>query len=98
WHTKNSAALLTPEVETFTHRHLRGRLINTAGVFVHEVGGIETHVHVVISVAPTVLISELVGQLKGGASHPPNPQLGRGRVLEWQDGYGVVSFGRGDLE
>jgi REP element-mobilizing transposase RayT len=65
-------------------------------VFVHEVGGIETHVHLAISVAPTVLVSELVGQLKGASAHEANHRLGR-KVLEWQAGYGVVSFGTRDL-
>jgi len=49
-----------------------------------------------VSVAPTVLISELVGQLKGSSAHEANHQFGR-KVLEWQAGYGVVSFGTRDL-
>ncbi len=33
------------------------------------------------------------------SSHDVNEQLGlRGKVLEWQAGYGVVSFGTGDLD
>jgi putative transposase len=98
WHTKQSLPLLTPDVEAFTHRYLRGRLINTPGVFIHEVGGIETHVHLAVSVLPTVLISDLIGQLKGASSHEVNRQLGRGgKLLQWQEGYGVVSFGTKDL-
>ena len=96
WHTKESAPLLTPDVEALVYHYLRGRCINTPGVYVHEVGGIETHVHLAMSVAPTVLISELVGQLKGAAAHEANHKLGR-KVLEWQAGYGVVSFGTRDL-
>lgn len=98
WHTKQSLPLLTPDVETFTHRYLRGRLINTPGAFIHEIGGIETHVHLVVSVAPTILISELIGQLKGSSSHEANKQFGGGKVLQWQEGYGIVSFGTRDLE
>jgi putative transposase len=96
WHTKESAPLLGPDVEKVVHHYLRGRCINTPGVFVHEVGGIETHVHLAISIAPTVLVSELVGQLKGASAHEANQRLGR-KVLEWQSGYGVVSFGTRDL-
>jgi putative transposase len=99
WHTKLSQPLLTPKVENETHHYLRGRLINTPGVFCHEVGGTETHVHVVMTIPPTVLISELIGQLKGSLSHDINAKLGAGRkILEWQTGYGVVSFGTKDLE
>ncbi len=98
WHTKESAPLLTPEVEAVVHHYLRGRCINTRGVYVHEVGGIETHVHLCVSVPPTLLISDFIGQLKGSSSHEANQKLGEVRkVLEWQTGYGVVSFGRKDL-
>jgi putative transposase len=96
WHTKESAELLVPDVEKVVHHYLRGRCINTPGVFVHAVGGIETHVHLAVSIAPTVLISEFVGQLKGASAHEANQRFGR-KVLEWQTGYGVVSFGTRDL-
>jgi hypothetical protein len=43
-------------------------------------------------------ISRWIGQLKGGASHDVNHQAGnRQPVLEWQAGYGAVSFEKGDL-
>ena len=98
-HTKSSIPLLTPVVEPLVHRFLKQRLINAEGLFVHEIGGIETHVHVVVTVPPTIRPSELVGELKGAASHYVNHQTGsREAVPQWQSGYGVVSFGRGDLD
>src|SRR5437763_158697 len=63
WHTKGSLPLLVPKVEAITHHYLRGKCINTPGVFIHEIGGIETHVHLCASIAPTVSISEFIGQL-----------------------------------
>ena len=99
WHTKLSRPLLSPNVEAVTHAYLRQRIINTPGVYVHEIGGTETHVHIAVSVAPTILISELIGQLKGASSHEVNQKVGESRkILEWQGGYGVVSFGTKDLE
>jgi putative transposase len=99
WHTKESLPLLTPQVRDLVHRCLRQRIVNTPGAFVHEIGGIETHTHLVLSVPPTLLLSELVGQLKGASSHEVNEQLGLGgKRLQWQAGYGIVSFGTGDLE
>jgi REP-associated tyrosine transposase len=97
WHTKDSSPLLIPKVEAVAHHALRGKCINTPGVFVHAVGGIETHVHLCISVAPTITPSEFIGQLKGSSSHEVNQKLGS-KVLEWQTGYGIVSFGTRDLE
>ena len=65
----------------------------------HEIGGIETHVHLAVSIPPTLTISDWIGQLKGGSSHDVNEQAGqRQKVLQWQGGYGVVRFGTKDLE
>jgi putative transposase len=98
WHTKQSLPLLSPQIEPLAHRLLKKRIADTPGAFYHEIGGIETHVHVVVSIPPTLLISEFVGKLKGGASHDVNQMIGRHqKVLEWQNGYGVVSFGTRDL-
>ena len=98
WHTKNSLPLLTSEIESLAHRFLKKRIVDTPGAFVHGIGGTETHVHVAVSVSPTLLISEFVGQLKGGSSHDVNQAAGRNaKVLEWQNGYGVVSFGSRDM-
>ena len=89
WHTKESRPLLTPQTEAVVHHYLRGRCITTPGVFIHEIGGIETHVHLCVSVPPTLLISDFIGQLKGASSHEANQKLGQ-KVLQWQAGYGVV--------
>jgi putative transposase len=99
WHTKNSLPLLTPQVEQLAHRLLKKRIVDTPGAFVHEIGGVENHVHLAVTIPPTLLISDFIGQLKGGSSHDVNQAAGRGhKVLEWQGGYGVVSFGTRYLE
>ena len=99
WHTKDSLPLLTPTVEPAAHRLLRKRIIETPSVFVHEIGGIETHLHLAMTVPPTLTVSQWIGQLKGGVTHDVNQQLGtRQKALQWQAGYGVVSFGTGDLQ
>ncbi len=99
WHTKNSLPLLSASVEPLAHRFLKKRIVETPGAFVHEIGGIEDHVHVVVTIPPTLLISEWIGQLKGGSAHDVNQEVGKlQKVLQWQAGYGVVSFGTGDLD
>jgi putative transposase len=97
WHTKNSSPLLIPKVEAIAHHALRGKCVNTPGVFIHAVGGIETHVHLCVTVPPTITPSDFIGQLKGYSSHEVNQKLGS-KLLDWQTGYGVVTFGTGDLE
>src|SRR5690349_467536 len=98
WHTKLSRPLLTPDLERMAWAALREKAAELGGIVVHEIGGTETHVHLVISIEPTVTISELVGALKGYSAHEVNRRAGlKQKMLQWQTGYGVVSFGTGDL-
>jgi putative transposase len=99
WHTKNSMPLLTPEIETTAHAAIRSRILETPGVFFHEIGGTENHVHVAVSIPPTLTISTFIGELKGGSSHTINQTFAnREGRFAWQVGYGVVSFGTADLK
>ena len=84
WHTQLSRPLLTAAVEAVAHQGIRQKIIHWPGALVQEIGGTETHVHVVVSSAPTVPISEFIGRLKGASSHGVNQKLGGGRkLLEW---------------
>jgi putative transposase len=97
WHTKNSLPLIVPRVERATYAALRKRCAD-ADVELHAMGGTPTHVHLAVTVAPTLTVSKLVGQLKGGSAHDVNHANGpREAHLQWQAGYGVVSFGSKDL-
>jgi putative transposase len=50
-----------------------------------------------ISIEPSVRISDLVKDLKGGSAHDVN-NVARDKLLHWQRGYGVVSFGMNNLD
>ena len=93
WHTKNSAPAITAELETHLHRWLRGRILQTPGVLLHAIGGTEDHIHLAVTVPPTLLASDWIGELKGASAHYVNHALANRKVIEWQSGYGVVSFG-----
>jgi REP-associated tyrosine transposase len=98
WHTKLSRPLLTADIEPMAWGALREKLADFGDVIVHEIGGIATHVHLAVSIEPTVKISDLVGALKGYSAHEVNRRAGlKQKVLQWQTGYGVVSFGTKDL-
>ncbi len=98
WHTKLSRPLITPAIEPIVWNALREKAANLGDIIVHEIGGIETHVHLALTIEPTVTVSELVGALKGYSAHEVNQRMGlKQKVLQWQTGYGVVSFGTKDL-
>ena len=97
WHTKQSAPMIVPEIEERLHHYLQHRALQTEGVRFHAVGGTETHVHLAVSIPPTLNISEWIGKLKGASSHYTNHEIANSKLLEWQTGYGVVGFGTRDL-
>ena len=97
WHTKNNSPVLVPEIETRLHHYLQHRVLETPGVLFHEIGGTQDHIHLAVSIPPTLPISDWVGKLKGASSHHINHEVANRKLLEWQTGYGVVSFGTKDL-
>src|SRR5690349_5317200 len=92
WHTKENRRLITASLQPFLYGFIKNKIITTDGAFFHGIGGIEDHIHICVSVAPKIHLDQWIGQLKGASSHE------FGQSLEWQRGYGVVSFGTGDLK
>lgn len=98
WHTKLSTPLISPEIEPALFRFLKHKVLETPETFFHAVGGTETHIHLAVSIPPTLNIAEWIGKLKGASSHHINHQIANRKALDWQEGYGVVSFGTKDLK
>ena len=82
WHCYNKKPMIKPGVEPVLH--------------FKRLGGIETHIHLLLQMEPFVLLSDFVGKIKGSSSHEMNEQFGAG-TLQWQRGYGVVSFAKKNL-
>ena len=80
------------------YRHIRSYALQAKDLIFHEIGGTENHVHIAVTIPPTLLISDWIGKLKGASSHYVNHELANRKLLEWQVGYGVISFGTKDLE
>jgi putative transposase len=97
WHTKVNLPLIKAEIEPKLYNFLRKKMLETSEVFVHAIGGVEDHIHIAVSVPPTVQPAEWIGQLKGASSYHIN-QLSNRKLLEWQNGYGIISFGTKDLK
>jgi hypothetical protein len=97
WHVKQSLPLISAAIEPGLYRFLRSYSLKTDGLIFHKVGGTETHVHITVTIPPTASPSEWIGKLKGASSHHVNHELANRKLLDWQRGYGVVSFGTKDL-
>ena len=97
WHVKNSSPVLLGKIEQHVHRFLHDKIAEASGAIPHAVGGTDDHIHVAVTVPPTLPIAEWIGRIKGSSAHYVNHHIASRKLLEWQSGYGVVSFGTKDL-
>jgi len=97
WRTKDNAPMVREGFRDELHAFVQQRCDRTDGVRCHAVGGTTDHVHVAVRVPPTLQVAEWIGKLKGASSYYVNNELGHTKALQWQTGYGVVSFGRKPL-
>jgi putative transposase len=96
WHCFGDQPLIQPPLEPELHRFIEEYCRKLPGVFFKRVGGTETHVHLVVQLAPTECPSEIVGKIKGASAHEMNRWRAQ-RDFRWQGGYGVVSFAKRNL-
>ena len=74
-----------------------GNLINEANCKTIIVNGVEDHIHCFVGLRPVVPVSELMKTVKAKSSKYINDhKLTPGR-FEWQEGYGVFSYGPKDI-
>ena len=59
--------------------------------YLHEIGGIENHVHMLIYFPPKIAISDAVKLIKGSSSYFVNRELLGDDKLYWQEGYGILT-------
>jgi len=75
-----------------------GNLINEANCKTILVNGVEDHVHCFFGLRPVVSVAELIKRLKAKSSKYINDQQLTPRRFEWQQGYGVFSYGQSQIE
>lgn len=75
-----------------------GNLINETDCTNIIVNGIADHVHCFVGLKPAVSISELMKTVKAKSSKWINEQQVTPSRFEWQEGYGVFSYGQSQWE
>ncbi|MEM7062099.1 MAG: IS200/IS605 family transposase [Cyanobacteria bacterium P01_B01_bin.77] len=98
WATKNREPLITTVREDLLYRDIRSRA-NRLGCIPYAIGGTENHIHVILTIPPSLSISDVVKQLKGGSSRMLNQQNSVSPdKFKWQTEYSVFSLGRKQLD
>jgi putative transposase len=60
WATKFRSPLLTPEVEPVIHGYCRSKAVGL-GATVYALNGAEDHVHLVVTIPPSISVAKFVG-------------------------------------
>jgi REP element-mobilizing transposase RayT len=89
--------MINEQIESRLYHFLTHKILETPGARLHAIGGIETHIHIATSLQPNILVSDWIGKLKGSSSYYINHEV-QPKGLEWQRGYGIVTFGTKDLK
>ena len=95
--TKERRRVITADIQSRLWPYLGG-IVRENKMKALAVGGIEDHVHLLVTIPSTLAIAGAVQLLKGNASEWLNetfPQMG---WCGWQEGYGAFSIGVSGVE
>jgi putative transposase len=97
WATKQRLPLIAQEMEPHLYGYIRHKC-EELEVVVYAVNGMPDHIHLVCSVPPKLAVTDFIQQVKGASAYFINHQDDIEGQLFWQEGYGVLTFTKSDLQ
>ena len=67
-------------------------ILKNKNCFVHQIGGVEDHTHIVFSLHPSIALANLVKDIKLGATSFIKEKGIFPDFVGWQDGYGAFTY------
>ena len=89
--TKDRLKLIPKDKQARTWAYLAG-ICKQEKIFVHEIGGTEDHVHMLIHLPPTIALADAVKEIKASSSKWMGPRFA------WQRGYGGFSVSKSSVD
>jgi putative transposase len=93
--TKNREAWITPAIEHRVWAYIGG-IARKHNMTALQVGGIDEHIHLLLSAPPTISASKIAQIIKGDSSYWIRREFPSMKQFAWQDGYGMFSVSRSD--
>lgn len=97
WATKERRPLIKPELQSRLWPYLGG-IARENKMKALVVGGVEDHVHVLLSIPSTLSVAKSIQLLKGNSSKWIHDTFKEHWDFEWQEGYGAFSIGISGVE
>jgi len=95
--TKNRAPFITADLRPRLYPYLAATALGNATKML-DIGGVEDHIHLLLSFGREVTIADTVKTLKTASSRWVHDTFPNRREFAWQTGYGAFSVGYPDLE
>jgi putative transposase len=96
WSTKNRLPIILPPYEPIIYAEIE-RIAQQKHVQIHAMNCVQDHMHLAISLPPTIAISDWMSHIKGASSHGINTSFDMREPFRWQKHYGVMTFGEKQL-
>jgi putative transposase len=88
--TKGRQPMIVPELQTRLWAYMGG-IARENSIKALSIGGIEDHVHALLSLPATIPVAKGVQLIKGGSSKWVDETYARLQRFAWQEGYGAFS-------
>ncbi|RCU42804.1 IS200/IS605 family transposase [Chryseobacterium lacus] len=88
---------LIPVENRELHKFITG-MVQHRGQKLFAVFTMPDHIHMLVSVKPTILISDLVRDIKAGSSKFINDKKWMNNKFNWQEGYGAFSYSKSSVD
>lgn len=94
---KGRQNLISKENREELHKFITG-IITNRGQKLFAVFAMPDHVHILVSMGPSVTISDLVRDIKAGSSKFINDKKWMNEKFNWQEGYGAFSYSKSSVD
>ena len=79
------------------HKFITG-IVTNRGQKLFAIFAMPDHIHILVSIGPTILISDLVRDIKAGSSKFINEKNWLKGKFNWQEGYGAFSYSKSGVD
>jgi len=79
------------------HKYICG-IVTEKEQKVYAIGGVDDHIHILLSIKPTIALSDLVRDIKANSSKWINEKGLVKTRFQWQEGFGAFSYSHSQLD
>lgn len=95
--TKERQKIITPELQKSLWPYLGG-IAREHNLKALAIGGVDDHVHLLLSIPSTATIAKCMQLIKGGSSKWIHEEYSEHSGFAWQKGYGAFSIGVSQID